>query len=102
MWWRRSALALNGTTGILGCYDEGGAFPCGTAQPSHRPRIPRGGATLTRRDHGATCSEGDGVLCYRAQGAAQPVHATRSREFEYIRHGTKALIAAFDVATGDR
>jgi DDE superfamily endonuclease len=22
------------------------------------------------------------------------------REFEYIRHGTKALIAAFDVATG--
>lgn len=29
----------------------------------------------------------------------QPGHVER-REFEYIRHGTKALIAAFDVATG--
>jgi len=28
-----------------------------------------------------------------------PGHVAR-REFEYIRHGTKALIAAFDVATG--
>jgi hypothetical protein len=31
----------------------------------------------------------------------KPGHVER-REFEYIRHGTKALIAAFDVATGDR
>jgi hypothetical protein len=29
----------------------------------------------------------------------KPGHVER-REFEYIRHGTKALIAAFDVATG--
>jgi transposase len=29
----------------------------------------------------------------------QPGHVQR-REFEYVRHGTKALIAAFDVATG--
>ena len=29
----------------------------------------------------------------------QPGHVER-REFEYIRHGTKALIGAFDVATG--
>jgi hypothetical protein len=29
----------------------------------------------------------------------KPGHSER-REFEYIRHGTKALIAAFDVATG--
>lgn len=29
----------------------------------------------------------------------QPGHVER-REFEYIRHGTKALIAAFDVVTG--
>jgi hypothetical protein len=29
----------------------------------------------------------------------QPGHVER-RQFEYIRHGTKALIAAFDVATG--
>jgi transposase len=29
----------------------------------------------------------------------RPGHVER-REFEYIRHGTKALIAAFDVATG--
>ena len=31
--------------------------------------------------------------------AMKPGHVER-REFEYIRHGTKALIAAFDVATG--
>jgi hypothetical protein len=30
----------------------------------------------------------------------KPGHVER-REFEYIRHGTKALIAAFDVATGN-
>jgi len=30
----------------------------------------------------------------------KPGHVER-REFEYIRHGTKALIAAFDVATGE-
>ena len=29
----------------------------------------------------------------------KPGHLER-REFEYIRHGTKTLIAAFDVATG--
>jgi DDE superfamily endonuclease len=29
----------------------------------------------------------------------KPGHVER-REFEYIRHGTKALIAAFDVASG--
>jgi hypothetical protein len=29
----------------------------------------------------------------------KPGHVER-REFEYVRHGTKALIAAFDVATG--
>ena len=29
----------------------------------------------------------------------KPGHVER-REFEYIRHGTKALIAAFDVANG--
>jgi hypothetical protein len=29
----------------------------------------------------------------------QPGHVER-REFEYVRHGTKVLIAAFDVATG--
>ena len=31
--------------------------------------------------------------------SGSPGHVER-REFEYIRHGTKALIAAFDVATG--
>jgi hypothetical protein len=30
----------------------------------------------------------------------KPGHVDR-REFEYIRHGTKALIAAFDVASGE-
>jgi hypothetical protein len=29
----------------------------------------------------------------------KPGHVER-REFEYVRHGTKALIAAFDIATG--
>jgi hypothetical protein len=29
----------------------------------------------------------------------RPGHVER-REFEYVRHGTQALIAAFDVATG--
>jgi hypothetical protein len=29
----------------------------------------------------------------------KPGHVER-REFEYVRHGTQALIAAFDVATG--
>ena len=33
----------------------------------------------------------------RRAGRAEQVER---REFEYIRHGTKALIAAFDVATG--
>jgi DDE superfamily endonuclease len=36
----------------------------------------------------------------RRQEPADEARTRERREFEYIRHGTKALIAAFDVATG--
>jgi len=77
--------------------------------PQPRPRFSRKGPRHLPALHATTARRPRGVhrrenlhAGSRAQASWPPTGSGRAgrREFEYVRHGTRALLAAFDVKTG--